>query len=71
MKKIGITQRVQEIEEYGEYRDAIDQRLLNFITNLGCQPYPVPNTFFPNKSDIHESACRIRQLGLLLQMFEY
>ena len=43
MKKIGITQRVQEIEEYGEYRDALDQRWSDLITKLECIPVPLAN----------------------------
>ena len=43
MKKSGITQRVQEIEEYGEYRDALDQRWSDLITKLECIPVPLAN----------------------------
>lgn len=43
MKKIGITQRVQWVESYGERRDCIDQNWANLLINLGYTPIILPN----------------------------
>lgn len=43
-KIIGITQRVDKIESYNEYRDALDQRLINWIVSLGFIAVPIPNS---------------------------
>jgi len=40
---IGISMRVETNERRGERIDAIDQRLISFITKLGWVPVPVPN----------------------------
>ena len=42
-KIIGITQRVDKIESHNEYRDALDQRLINWIVSLGFIAVPIPN----------------------------
>jgi gamma-glutamyl-gamma-aminobutyrate hydrolase PuuD len=46
MKKIivGISQRVDRISSYDEYRDALDQRLVDFVVRSGFIPVPIPNT---------------------------
>lgn len=40
---IAITQRIDFINGRGEYRDAVDQRLISLIATLGHCPIPVPN----------------------------
>ena len=51
---IGITQRVDKVSAYNEYRDALDQRLVNWVIEAGFTPVPIPNTLvdkgFPNKN---------------------
>jgi gamma-glutamyl-gamma-aminobutyrate hydrolase PuuD len=42
--KIGITQRVDMAESYDEYRDALDQRLIDWVTQSGFIPVPIPNS---------------------------
>ena len=42
-KIIGITQRVDKIDSFNEYRDALDQRLINWIVSLGFVAVPIPN----------------------------
>jgi N5-(cytidine 5'-diphosphoramidyl)-L-glutamine hydrolase len=42
--KIGITQRVDCIASYNECRDALDQRLVDWVVEAGCFPVLVPNT---------------------------
>jgi N5-(cytidine 5'-diphosphoramidyl)-L-glutamine hydrolase len=44
--KIGITQRVDRVESYEEYRDALDQRLINWVIHSGFIPVPIPNSLF-------------------------
>ena len=40
---IGITQRVDKTEYYDEWRDAVDQRLINWVVESGFIPVPIPN----------------------------
>ncbi len=41
--KIGITQRVDYIEEYGEYRDSLDQNWSRLLESLNMIPVPLSN----------------------------
>ena len=50
MKKVAITQRIDFIQSYGEFRDMIDQKLVQWITESGYLPFPVPNTLSSEKS---------------------
>ncbi len=43
MKRIGITQRVERIQNYSERRDCLDQRWSSFAFELGYIPIPLPN----------------------------
>jgi len=43
MKRIGITQRVDLVESYGERRDCLDQRWYDLVFELGGLPIPLPN----------------------------
>ncbi|TPH17082.1 type 1 glutamine amidotransferase [Litorilituus lipolyticus] len=43
MKRIGITQRVELIKNYGERRDCLDQQWFNFAFALGHIAVPLPN----------------------------
>lgn len=43
MKLIGITQRIVFSSNYGESRDALDQRWAKLLYNLEYTPYPIPN----------------------------
>ena len=43
MKKVGITQRVSVIPEYGERRDCLDQAWPRFLTACGLMPLALPN----------------------------
>lgn len=43
MKKVGVTQRVDFIESYGERRDALDQRWTSLLLSYGIIPIPLPN----------------------------
>ncbi len=43
MKIIGITQKVVSVSEYGEKRDALDQRWAELLHTMGYTPYPIPN----------------------------
>ncbi|MGE8152738.1 gamma-glutamyl-gamma-aminobutyrate hydrolase family protein [Pseudomonas vancouverensis] len=43
MKVVAVSQRVDELPERGETRDALDQRLVAFLLAAGCLPVPVPN----------------------------
>jgi N5-(cytidine 5'-diphosphoramidyl)-L-glutamine hydrolase len=39
-----VTQRVDHIKEYGETRDALDQRMMVWLKSVGLAPLPVPNS---------------------------
>ena len=43
MKLVLVSQRVDFLAERGERRDALDQRLANFLAECGLLPIPVPN----------------------------
>ena len=39
-----ITQRVDKIESYNEYRDSIDQRMISWVSGLGLNAITISNT---------------------------
>jgi len=41
--KVVVSQRVEVLTEHGERRDALDQRLCQWLIAAGCIPVPVPN----------------------------
>ena len=43
MLRVGLTQRVDHIHEYGEYRDCLDQQWYKFFIKMGFLPIPLPN----------------------------
>ncbi|MFC1518912.1 gamma-glutamyl-gamma-aminobutyrate hydrolase family protein [Pseudomonadota bacterium] len=43
MKRVGLTQRVDIIAEYGERRDALDQKWHSFLLAMEMLPIPLPN----------------------------
>jgi gamma-glutamyl-gamma-aminobutyrate hydrolase PuuD len=43
MKIVAVSQRVDQIDNYNESRDALDQRLVEFLVAAGYLPVPVPN----------------------------
>lgn len=43
MTRVGLTQRVVEVLEYRERRDALDQRWIEVIERLGAVPVPIGN----------------------------
>ena len=53
---VGVTQRVDKAESYDEWRDALDQRLIDWVVQSGFVPLPVPNTLVgiasPNSSQL-------------------
>lgn len=42
--KVAVSQRVDVWADRGERRDALDQRLCQWLMAAGCMPMPVPNT---------------------------
>ncbi len=43
MTRVGLTQRVEVIKEYGERRDCLDQQWTVLLESLGYTPVPLPN----------------------------
>ena len=46
---IGITQRVDAMGPHKELRDALDQRLISWVIESGCNPIPIPNNLIDQK----------------------
>lgn len=44
MRLIGVSQRTTFIEDRGEKRDSLDQRLVAFLLACGVLPVPIPNS---------------------------
>lgn len=44
MKVVAVSQRVDAFPDRNEWRDALDQRLADFLLVAGCLPVPVPNS---------------------------
>ena len=43
MKVIAVSQRVEKIAKYNEFRDQVDNRLNFFVIKAGYLPVPIPN----------------------------
>ena len=61
MKAIAVSQRVDNYPQRRETRDALDQRIVQWLHMAGYMPYPVPNVLFdanalPNWLDILQPA---------------
>ena len=41
---VGVSQRIDTAASYGEQRDALDQRLIQWLVGAGLTPIPIPNT---------------------------
>jgi N5-(cytidine 5'-diphosphoramidyl)-L-glutamine hydrolase len=41
---VGVSQRIEIVASYDEQRDALDQRLIEWLVAVGCTPIPIPNT---------------------------
>ena len=59
--QVGITQRVECITSYGEWRDELDQRLINWVVQAGCIPVPIPNTLINLNYPVDESSLILEQ----------
>jgi gamma-glutamyl-gamma-aminobutyrate hydrolase PuuD len=46
MKKIGLTQRIDEFSTQPALRDEVNQTLHDFIMHSGFEPVPIPNLLF-------------------------
>jgi putative glutamine amidotransferase len=54
MKRIGLTQRVETVESYGERRDCLDQQWTKFIEELPAIPLLLPNLHSEPRQLINE-----------------
>lgn len=55
MKRIGLTQRVDCIESYGERRDALDQKWYSLLLDFNALPIPLPNIESGKIADLVDS----------------
>ena len=58
--KVGITQRIDKSEHYQEYRDAIDQNMINWVVEIGFLPVTIPNSIV-NIASIEESQVNLNK----------
>ncbi len=63
MKLVGVSQRVDTLPDRNETRDALDQRLVKWITSCGFIPVPVPNTL---QGCIHNWLMNLQPAALIL-----
>tara|TARA_B100001250_G_C19483538_1_gene649770 strand:+ start:98 stop:718 length:621 start_codon:yes stop_codon:yes gene_type:complete len=67
LKIVAVSQRVDEYPDRHERRDALDQRLISFISIAGFQPIPVPNRICisDNKNERKNSLLKwVMQFGI-------
>lgn len=62
MTRIGITQRVEVVEEYGERRDCLDQQWGRLIRSFGFTPIPL----FNDIDDVEEYLTDLDLKGVIL-----
>ena len=48
---IGITQRIDKVKAYDEWRDSEDQRLVEWVIDAGFIPVPIPNNLVKTSSE--------------------
>ena len=65
MKIVVVSQRIDFSAELNEYRDALDQRLIAFIANVGAIAIPVPNTLI-NSNQLDVWLLKIKPSAVLL-----
>lgn len=53
MKLVAASQRIDFLRKRDETRDALDQRLIDFLCQLGFLTVPVPNSLIRNPSNDH------------------
>ena len=41
---VGVTQRIDKIDAYDEWRDTLDQRMILWVEKVGFTPVPIPNS---------------------------
>ena len=56
--KVGITQRIDKSQHYQEYRDAIDQNIINWVVRAGFLPVTIPNSLV-NIASMDESQIKL------------
>ncbi len=51
MKVVSVSQRIDVFPDRNEQRDALDQRLIQFLLGAGCVPVPIPNGLYRETTD--------------------
>jgi len=62
--RIAVTQRIDFIESYNEYRNSLDLRLINFLSHIDFIPFTIPNGL--NFRDIVAWLGHVKPDGILL-----
>ena len=65
MKVVAVSQRIDFLPERNERRDALDQRLVDFIANCGALAVPVPNTL-ADANQLNTWLLNVRPAAILL-----
>ena len=58
---VAISQRVDYVDSHQETRDALDQRIINWILKIGFMPIPIPNKL-ANMNHIYSEQIRVFDL---------
>ena len=56
MKVVAVSQRVDMFLDRNESRDALDQKLIDFLLSIDCLAVPVPNGYGRIADDINGAA---------------
>jgi gamma-glutamyl-gamma-aminobutyrate hydrolase PuuD len=56
VKVVAVSQRVDVFSDRNESRDALDQRLVEFLLSIDCLAFPVPNGYGRVADDIYGAA---------------
>ena len=62
---IGITQRIDKVNAYDEWRDSVDQRLIEWVIDAGFIPVPIPNNLVNTSSEYSDHPLLEQWLNLL------
>lgn len=65
MKRIVVSQRIDYLEDRNEKRDALDQRLVEFLIRANCLAFPIPS-YFQNKQHLNQWLTVVQPDGMLL-----
>lgn len=66
MKRVVVSQRVDIFPGKNEQRDALDQRLIEFLLHADCIPVPIPNSLFPKPDTLARWLAAVAPAAVIL-----